>query len=112
MNQKIKEVLYPGIELMHEYDFGSTTRLLIKSVGNYEGVKNDRNIEILARNEKPEILCDECGKFPAVEICTECSWNGEGWLCKSCVENHECSEEMFLPVLNSPRTGVCGYTGE
>lgn len=38
-------------------------------------------------------------------------WDGEGWLCESCAKNHECDEDMFLPVLNSPRTGVCGYTG-
>jgi hypothetical protein len=67
--------------------------------------------EILARNVPPEIFCDLCGKALAVEIRTECQWEGSGGLCQSCAEEHECAEEMRLPVVNSPRTGVCSYTG-
>jgi hypothetical protein len=26
-------------------------------------------------------------------------------------EEHECGEEALLPVVNSPRMGMCGYTG-
>ena len=37
--------------------------------------------------------------------------NEEGWLCQSCADEHECGEDMLLPVVNSPRTGVCGYAG-
>jgi hypothetical protein len=29
-----------------------------------------------------------------------------------CVKDHECGEEMLLPMANSPRAGVCGYTGQ
>ena len=112
MGRKLKDVLRPGMQLLHEYDFGTTTELLVKVLGEYGGPMEKNNpIEILSRNEAPERLCDECGKAPAVQICTECQWEGGGWLCQSCAENHECSEEMFLPVVNSPRTGVCGYTG-
>ena len=112
MGRKLKDVLRPGMELLHEYDFGTTTELLVKVLGEYEGpIEKNNPVEILSRNEAPEIPCDECGKAPAVQICTECQWEGGGWLCQSCAENHECSEEMFLPVVNSPRTGVCGYTG-
>ena len=112
MGRKLKDVFGPGMELLHEYDFGTTTELLVKVLGEYEGpMEKNRLVEILSRNEAPEIPCDECGKAPAVQICTECQWEGGGWLCQSCAENHECSEEMFLPVVNSPRTGVCGYTG-
>ncbi|MFH1930858.1 MAG: hypothetical protein ABIN18_04610 [Pseudomonadota bacterium] len=112
MGRKLKDVLRPGMELLHEYDFGTTTEILVKALGEYEGLIEKNNpVAILSRNEAPEIPCDECGKAPAVQICTECQWEGGGWLCQSCAENHECSEEMFLPVVNSPRTGVCGYTG-
>lgn len=82
-----------------------------KEIENYEGITNNIPIEIFARNEIPEILCDECGKFPAVEICPECQCDGSGWLCGSCANNHKCDQEMFLPVVNSPRAGVCGYSG-
>ena len=112
MGRRLKDVICPGMELLHEYDFGSTTELLVKVLAEYEGpVEKNKPVQILARNEAPKILCDECGKVSAVQICTECQWDGSGWLCEACAKNHECGEEMLLPVVNSPRTGVCGYTG-
>ncbi len=111
MGQKLKDVLSPGMELLHEYDFGTTTELLVKTLGIYEGpMEKNKPIQILARNEAPEIPCDECGKIPAVEICTECQWEEGGWLCQTCAKEHKCDEKMFLPVVNSPRTGECGYS--
>ncbi len=112
MGRKLKDVLRPGMELLHEYDFGTTTELLVKVLGEYEGpMEKNGPVQILSRNEAPEILCDECGKAPAVQVCTECQWNGAGWLCQACAEDHECGEDMQLPVVNSPRVGVCGYAG-
>ena len=112
MNRKLKDVLNPGMELLYEYDFGSTTELLIKVISEYMGpIQKNGSIQIVARNETPENPCDECGKHPAVQICTECQWDDAGWLCQSCADKHECGEDMFLPVVNSPRTGVCGYAG-
>jgi hypothetical protein len=112
MGRKLIDVLMPGVELNYEYDFGDTTELLVKVLGQYEGPgKARRPIEILARNDPPEVPCGECGQAIAVEICIECQSEGSGWLCESCAEEHDCDEEMRLPVVNSPRTGVCGYTG-
>jgi hypothetical protein len=112
MGRKLKDVLKPGMELLHEYDFGTTTELLIRVLGEYEGpVQRTEPVRILARNEAPEILCDVCGKAPAVQICPECKWSGAGWLCQTCAATHRCDEDMRLPVVNSPRTGVCGYSG-
>ncbi len=51
-----------------------------------------------------------CGK-PATLVCSQCVHFGEAWLCDECAPKHECDEESFPPVLNAPRTGVCGYTG-
>lgn len=112
MGRRLRDVLSPGMELLHEYDFGSTTELLVKVIAEYDGpMEKNKPIEILARNEATGIPCDECGKAFAVQICTECQWNGSGWLCEACAKDHECGEEMLLPVVNSPRTGVCGYMG-
>ena len=36
---------------------------------------------------------------------------GEGWVCDECAPKHKCGEDMLLPVVNSPRVGMCGYTG-
>lgn len=113
LNRKIKDVFSPGTAVNYQYDFGSTTELFIKAIGNYFGTtERNKKVQLIARNAQPEIPCDECNAKPAVQICTECQWDQKGWLCEECYEKHECEEDMFLPVVNSPRTGVCGYTGE
>jgi hypothetical protein len=90
----------------YEYDFGSTTHLEGQIVSEREGATKEK-VRILARNRIPEAVCTECGK-PAVQFCADC----EGFYCQPCLDAHECGEEMALPVVNSPRMGVCGYTGE
>ncbi|MEJ5252084.1 MAG: hypothetical protein HPY54_00055 [Chthonomonadetes bacterium] len=47
------------------------------------------------------------------DVCSSCLWEDEenAWLCKECARKHDCGEEYFLPVVNSPRVGQCGYTG-
>lgn len=112
LRQRVEDILIPGVKLIYQYDFGSTTELIIKAVENYYGAIDANNkIQIVARNAKPIIPCDECGVKPAVQICSECQWDEKGWLCEECSQNHSCDDDMFLPVVNSPRTGVCGYTG-
>jgi hypothetical protein len=68
-----------------------------------------KKVEILARNDPPEIKCSHCDNL-AAHICVECDYDN-CWLCDDCAEDHECGEDMLLPVVNSPRTGVCGYVG-
>ena len=95
----------------YQYDFGSTTELMI-TVANYRVMNNRKEkLIILSRNNPIEILCEECGKKPVAYICTECLYEGSGRLCEDCTRTHECGEEMLLPVCNSPRMGVCGYCG-
>lgn len=110
MNVQIGKVLSPGQQFSHEYDFGSTTELRLKVISESEEKGGGKSIRIWARNEPPQILCNVCGK-PAMHICAECIYEDAGWLCDECAENHKCGEEMLLPVVNSPRVGVCGYTG-
>jgi len=57
------------------------------------------------------IACVKCGK-PATHVCTDCQWSGEGWMCEQCLREHPCGDELALPVVNSPRVGGCGYTGD
>ncbi|MCM1046729.1 MAG: hypothetical protein NC417_14590 [Candidatus Gastranaerophilales bacterium] len=95
----------------YEYDFGSTTELMITVVDYRTGIDRKEKVMILSRNNPPEILCDKCGKKPAVYICPECFYEGDGYLCEDCAKTHECGEEMLLDVCNSPRMGVCGYCG-
>jgi hypothetical protein len=97
----------------YEYDFGTTTELRLKVVGFWERGTEGGGIELLARNDEPQVACHECGKQLATQICSDCQWRGAGagWLCDECVDLHDCGSEMFLPVANSPRAGVCGYSG-
>lgn len=98
------------LKFNYEYDFGDTTPLSLRFVSQRETRMQPHSIEIQARNEAPDIPCDECDK-PATRVCPECRWDESGWLCKSCSEEHDCGSEISLPVVNSPRVGVCAYIG-
>ncbi len=110
MSTPLSRVLGVGTAFHYEYDFGSTTELNLKVLGlrTHAG----KGVKLLARNEAPRTVCDACGTALATQICTECASCGDGgWLCADCGTAHECGEEMFLPVANSPRAGVCAYSG-
>ena len=109
MNSKIGSVLTPGTKALHEYDFGTTTELTIRIVGDREAPV-DEPVRLLARNILPEFRCHVCQK-EATEVCTECMWEADPLLCDDCAADHEHDDEMFLPVVNSPRIGMCGYSG-
>lgn len=116
LSQKdLSEILSPRMKFGYEYDFGSTTYLELRFIGIYN-IKADKNILLLSRNEPLKIKCNICGKKPAVLICPNCVYEGNGFLCQECSEKHaeiceDYDEEYLLPVVNSPRMGVCGYTG-
>lgn len=107
MSAKLAGVLRPTLAFVHEYDFGTTTRLDMKVIAERNGKVN--GIEVLARNSPPDFRCG-CGK-PAKGICMECGWREEVLLCEECAKKHKCGEDVLLPVVNSPRMGMCGYTG-
>lgn len=112
MSIPLGTVLWEGANFTHEYDFGSTTEINLKVHSVFFAQFDPDEVVLLARNNPPEILCQRCGK-PARWVCPFCIWSGEeAWLCKKCVRKHKCEEDYFLPVVNSPRVGVCGYTGE
>ncbi len=92
----------------YEYDFGTTTALRVRPAGMRGGTA--RGVRLLARNLPPTWPCVTCGA-PAKQICAQCRYDNGGWLCAKCAKKHECGEDYLLPVVNSPRTGECGYTG-
>jgi hypothetical protein len=114
MGTKTGQVLEPGYELTHIYDFGTSSETLVKPVGVRTGKPLTRHpITLMARNNMPEVECIECGR-PASRLCVECIYeHGEaGTLCDRHASVHK-HEEYGDPVrlLNSPRVGLCGYTG-
>ena len=108
MNKVIHRTLKVDTKFDYEYDFGSTTWLEGKVISSRPGqLKN--SIRLVARNHLPaDIICETCDQKPDV-ICTEC---GE-FICEKCKEDHDSceGEDFMLPVVNSPRMGVCGYCG-
>ncbi len=110
MDLPLGQVLRVGMRFYHEYDFGTTTTLLLRAVSETERLIKNRSIQVLALNVAPEIRCEACGKR-ATQVCCICVQEGAGWLCDDCVPKHPCEDEVFLPVVNSPRTGMCGYDG-
>jgi hypothetical protein len=111
MSVRLNRVLDVGLKFSYEYDYGSTTELTLKVVALRDQGTPQGGVQLLARNEAPQLPCQRCGARLATQICTECECRGEGWLCEPCAAGHECGTEMCLPVVNSPRAGVCGYTG-
>lgn len=113
MKMPLARVLQVGCRFLHEYDYGSTTELGLRVIDVIEiapRLSPTRPVHLLARNEPPEFRCVECDDI-AIEVCVNCSLSEDSWLCESCIESHECGEEMLLPIVNSPRVGVCAYTG-
>lgn len=112
MSVRADKVLQPGMSIPYEYDFGSTTELVIAVQDVRLGKPTtERPIALMARNQLPEMSCAICGK-PATTLCAECSWDatGEYMFCDKHAAEHE-HEDMLMGVWNSPRTGVCGYDG-
>lgn len=108
MNFKLKDVLKPNTIFDYEYDFGTTTQLELECLKEKNG---EKGLKIIARNNPINFKCEVCGN-PADEVCTQCIWDGKGFVCKKCSKKHKCVEAHFLPIVNSPRIGMCGFTGE
>jgi hypothetical protein len=147
MDVELGDVLEVGQKFSYEYDFGSTTELSLRVVGEREGYlpqdedvdenadedededvfdvddddedegedeeyeEYESNIHVLAQNLPPVIPCRECGK-PATQVESGFFNVFGGALCDECTAKlDEDEREMLLPIVNSPRTGVCAYVG-
>lgn len=114
MSRRIDQVFGPDVELTHIYDFGTSSETLIQSMDTRHGKPLTRHlIYLMARNNPPEIPCMECGE-PATWLCTECMYeiDESGALCAEHAEDHP--HDAYgppMPLVNSPRVGMCGYAG-
>lgn len=103
-----------GTEFTYDYDFGSTTTVRLKVVGEREDIiPAEESVIVLARNELPEVLCEICEKKPAEVVCIYCGQEGRAsWFCEEDAEKHlknpkfEDHEYQIYDVENSPRTGT------
>ena len=110
MDVTLEDVFAPGTTCTYAYDFGTTTELTLRVVGERLGLRQRQAVQVLARNTPPVFSCVACGK-EATQVCTQCIYDDEGWLCDACAPEHACGDALCRPVVNSPRVGMCGYTG-
>ncbi len=113
----LEKVLKVGQKFSYEYDFGSSTDLTLKVLSEREGAvqnedEDEDTIEILARNIEPVMLCKVCGKPAKFVVGGYFDVEENAFCSKKCVKKSGEDADMLLPVVNSPRVGVCGYTGE
>ena len=113
-NIPIGQLLKKDMKIDYEYDFGSTTHLKIKVMGEYK-VKSPEFVVLLSRNEPLKMLCHVCNKKPAEVMCQAC-YSEPYMFCNSCKGGHakKCSDfgdYSEVDIVNSPRMGVCGYDG-
>lgn len=131
MQSELGEVLEVGKKFSYVYDFGSSSTLSLRVVDEREGValveKDEEEeeeeedladtgdviaISIMARNDPPALVCHICGK-PATKVpsSSEYASLAEEALCDVHAAKSDYSDGL-LPIVNSPRTGICGYTGD
>jgi hypothetical protein len=112
MQVELGEILSKGSRLQYIYDFGTSTDLKLRVADERQGRAGSEPVRLLSLNEAPLWECEVCGQ-EASWICTYCMYERENpFYCELHAEDHECDEpEMLLPVVNSPRMGMCGYTG-
>lgn len=116
MNTQVRRHFRPGMAIPYQYDFGTTSELMIKVVDQREGKPTTENpIALMARNAFEPPPCAECGQ-PATQLCAECMWEQgpEAMFCDVHAEEHAEDlehEDMLMSIVNSPRTGMCGYNG-
>lgn len=110
MNRKIGTVFGKGDVFGHEYDFGSTTSLRLKVVEEYQAAQRKNKVMLVSRNLAPQYRCIICGQ-PA-EMVDAAAWEplAQRVYCGDCQESMQ-DADIALPLVNSPRCGVCGYTG-
>jgi hypothetical protein len=106
---ELDEVLSVGQKFSYTYDFGSSTYLNLRIVSEREWMANPGDpIMLLARNVAPEFKCSVCGE--SASMIYGGIWGDGNTYCKKHAKKYE-YEGLILPIVNSPRVGVCGYDG-
>lgn len=130
MEVELGEVLNVGDKFSYVYDFGSSTNLSLLVIAERDGVmlmppdeeeaedeeldddESQISLVIMAHNEPPAFVCRLCGK-PGAFVSSSEEFNDleSSVFCESCAQKQQYPDEL-LPMVNSPRVGVCGYTGD
>lgn len=105
MDTRIKDILVVNEKFEYEYDFGSTTELILEVVDIIEVPTSFSQIEIIARNNEVTHYCEICNAEAEYF-----NYENDRWECKKCIDKNNDMIAKF-DYCNSPRDGVCGYNG-
>ncbi len=112
--RKLNEVFQYSDRLTHIYDMGTSSETIVKVVGTRKGKSlTSKPIVLMVRNQMPDYQCIKCGAA-ATDLCQECMIEDQVWgtLCAEHAENHPHQDYGDpVPLINSPRLGMCGYSG-
>ena len=108
MNAPLSHLVSPGSTFSYDYDFGSTTSLNLKVIGETPVAPLNALLGLIARNDRPVIPCDLCGGEAGFALDDP---DGEipRYYCRECLASAGCDPEYVGIIANSPRSGVCGY---
>lgn len=127
MEAELGEVVNVGEKFSYIYDFGSSSTLSLRVISERSGAlpavrgeeskaeeaeEAEEEIVVMARNEQPALTCHICGQ-PATQVPSRSEYDSlaEEALCATHAHASEYADEL-LPLVNSPRAGICGYTGD
>lgn len=103
--------LAKGDKFGYTYDFGSSTDLTVQvQAREMVAGQSKEKVRLLARNIPPVLPCSKC----AAPAKWAHSWEYDeetGQPLLYCGKHGKSTREEQLPVVNSPRMGVCGYEG-
>lgn len=110
MNAKLQNVIEQGVKFDYDYDMGSTTELELEMVGVIKMAARRQKAMLLAENFMPKYKCIRCGRRAELVTRMDMGPIENGAFCMKCgAAAEEEGIEGLLPLLNSPRTGICGY---
>ena len=108
MEVSLEHVLKVGQKFSYIYDYGSSTYINLRVIGEREGIIQEKKkpVQLLAQNTVPAFPCTVCGK-PATTVAmgyfTDSIANSV--FCTECAKKQD-EEGGMLPIINSPRVGV------
>ncbi len=107
MKTRIAKLIEVGSEFDYEYDFGAPTCLHLEVIGEAKLHRRQKKVRLTAQNIRPQYRCVKCGK-PAQQVYrSESEPIEQTAYCSECAQQSENAPYM-LPLLNTPRAGVCG----
>lgn len=111
MNKQLKTVLKPGMKFRYDFDPVAPTKLRFRIMDLLEKIPVAPGITLLARNDPPELRCGRCGGEAFCVRAGNEKINPERLLCVQCKAKESPADNDFLPLVNSPRIGMCKYNG-